>query len=148
VPLVLRVDSGSGSASLDLAELDLRELALDAGSGAVTLALPAASEAYDVRLSGGSGAQTVQVPTNAAGLVDYDGGSGSLRLEVAEGAAVRVEVRDSGSGRVRVPSEWEELESGDDDEGVWQSPSFDDSEDRQLVLVVSDLGSGDVVISN
>jgi hypothetical protein len=148
VPLVLGVDSGSGNATLDLTALDLRELALNSGSGSVTVALPATAEAYAVQVEGGSGAQTIQVPIDAAGQLEYDGGSGSLRVEVANGAAVRVDVRDSGSGRVRVPSEWEEIESGDDDEGIWQTPAYDAAEDRQLLIVVNDLGSGEIVISD
>lgn len=146
-PLRLTVDAGSGAVTLDLAGLTLETLDLDGGSGAVSLTLPSAEEAYDVRLEGGSGAQTVRVPVSAAGELVYDGGSGSLRVEVADTAAMRLEVRDSGSGSVRVPGEWDEVESGDDDEGVWQSATYDDSEGRALLMVVEDLGSGQVVIS-
>ncbi len=148
VPLDLNVDAGSGGAELDLSELALSGLVIDAGSGAVALTRPAAEAFYEVRIDGGSGAQTVEVPSGVAATLYYDGGSGSLRLAVAEDAAVRLEVRDSGSGRVRVPSEWDEIEAGDDDEGIWQSATYEDSEDRQMLVIVEDLGSGEIVISN
>ena len=146
LPLRLVVDAGSGTSALNLGGLQLEGLSIDGGSGAITLDLPAAEEAYDVELDGGSGAQTVLVPVDAAGTLSYDGGSGSLRVEVADTAAVRVEVRDSGSGGVRVPSGWDEVESGDDDEGVWQSATYEDSEGRAMLIVIEEVGSGQIEV--
>jgi len=148
VPLLLNVDVGSGAATLDLAGLELSGLNLDGGSGALDITLPASDEFYEAQLDGGSGAQTLAVPVDAAGSLNYDGGSGSLRVTIADTAAVRVEVQDSGSGSVRVPSEWVEVELGDDDEGVWESATFLDSEDRQFVLIIEEVGSGTIVIVN
>ena len=148
VPLVLHIDVGSGSAELTLTGLALNALTIDGGSGSLALALPAADEAYEAQLDGGSGAQTVEVPVDAAGSLSYEGGSGSLRLIIGDTAAVRVEVQDSGSGSVRMPNGWEQIEDGDDDEGVWESATFADSEDRQFVIVVREVGSGSIEVEN
>jgi hypothetical protein len=146
VPLRLVVDAGSGASELDLAELNLTALDIDAGSGAVTLSLPAA-EAVDVRLAGGSGAQSVHVPAGLGGTLTYDGGSGTLSVTVADTAAVRLDVRDSGSGSVRVPAGWDEIEDGDNDEGVWQSAAYDEAAGQALLIIVDDLGSGQVAVN-
>lgn len=146
VPLRLTVDAGSGSTEMDLSGLNLVELDLDVGSGSVDLSLPATEDRYEARLDAGSGSQTVRVPVGAAGTLTYDGGSGSLTLEVADTAAVRLDVRDSGSGSLRVPSDWAEVERGRNDEGAWQSPTYDDTEGAALLVVVDGFGSGSITV--
>jgi len=54
VPMDLYVDVGSGSAVLDLMDLDLSTLDLDGGSGSTTLSLPASASSYITNIDVGS----------------------------------------------------------------------------------------------
>jgi hypothetical protein len=56
---------------------------------------------------------------------------------------VRVEVRDSGSGSVNITG-LQEVSRGEDDEGVWESPSYSSASSGQLVIIFEDIGSGSV----
>jgi hypothetical protein len=164
VPLDLDVDGGSGSVELDLRALQLAGLILDVGSGSVDGRLPATEARYDARVDGGSGSCRLNVAGGAdvgleidvgSGSIDVtigsdvdlsvrvEGGSGSLAIDVPEDAAVRLDVREGGSGNVRVPAGLERTRSGDDDEGTWETPGYA-SADHKIEIVVVDLGSGDV----
>ncbi|MDQ3855857.1 MAG: DUF5668 domain-containing protein [Chloroflexota bacterium] len=166
IPLSLTVDSGSGSANLNLGELNLREVTLDTGSGALNATLPASQERYAVRLSSGSGSVNVTIEEGADAAVQADTGSGSVNLtlgpnanvdatvssgsgsvfvDVPDGAAVRVEVQSSGSGRVRVAPEIPQIQRGEDDEGVWETQGYS-AADRKITIRVTDLGSGNLEI--
>lgn len=81
VPLELEVDSGVGNVELDLGRLDLRRLELDAGVGAVTLALPASE--FDAVINGGVGAVRLSVPRDAAVRIDVDTGIGDVDIDGA-----------------------------------------------------------------
>ena len=66
--------------------------------------------------------------------------------EVRGGSAtVRLDVREGGSGSVRVPSRLERTRAGDRDEGTWETPGYD-SADHKIEIVIEDLGSGDVQV--
>jgi hypothetical protein len=147
VPLDLNVDVGSGSADLDLAALQLAELTIRGGSGSLDLILPPApaGEAYEGQLDGDSGSIDLTLTEETNATLRYDGGSGSLTVDVPAGLAVRVEVEDSGSGSVRFPANWDEQRRGDNDEGTWQTPGFDQAA-RRFVLIIDDLGSGSVTV--
>jgi hypothetical protein len=164
VPLDLFVNVRSGAASLMLAELRLDRFVLEGGSGAATVSLPS-GERYEAELRGTSGALRVDVAEGA--LVDLDArtgsggmtlgigqgagvtmrlhsGSGSVAVDVPEGAAVRLEVRDRGSGGLNVLGTMAQV-SGDDREGVWQTPGFDEAQTR-IDLVVTRRGSGSITV--
>ena len=164
VPLDLAVDAGSGSVELDLRELQLKGLNLDVGSGSIDGRLPAREGRYDVRVDGGSGTCSldiadgsdiglnfdvgsgsfnVEIGAEADVNIRVDGGSGKLTVDAPEDAAVRVVVREDGSGRLRVPSRFARTRSGDGDEGTWETPGYD-SADHKIEIVVEDMGSGDV----
>jgi hypothetical protein len=145
VPLDLAIDGASGSANFELQTLDLDSLTLDSASGAVTLSLPAGT-GYEADVNGGSGAIHIRFATDTQATLRYDGGSGALRVDVPGGQAVRVEVRDSGSGSVRVPGGWETVSDGDNDEGVWQTPGYD-AASAQLLIVINGLGSGSITVN-
>jgi hypothetical protein len=164
VPLDLVVDGGSGSVDLDLRGLQLTGLNLDVGSGNVEGSLPAVEGGYDARVDGGSGdcrldiadgadvgleidvgsgSFNVEIGAGADVSVRVDGGSGKLTVDVPEDAAVRLDVREGGSGNVRVPGRYERTRRGDDDEGTWETSGFD-SADHKIEIIVDDLGSGNV----
>lgn len=154
IPLELNVDVGSGSANLDLGSLQLEQLDLDGGSGSTQLRLPGSDEAYDVNidigsgsfrvevledaqfeasLDGGSGSLTITIEQGADITLELKGGSGSTNIDVPSGAAVRVIVRDSGSGSVNVPGSYTLVSDGGDDDrdtGIWESPNFESATTR------------------
>ena len=142
VPLGLTVDGGSGSADFHLQTLDLTSLVVDGGSGALDLALPA-GDGYTAEVSGGSGSVRIAFESGTQATLRYDGGSGALTVDVPEGQAVRVEIRDSGSGGVSLPGGWEVVSDGDNDEGVWQTDGYDAAAD-QLLIIVTEVGSGSI----
>jgi hypothetical protein len=164
VPLDLTVDIGSGSATLDLAELILTELEIDGGSGSTRLSLPAVDDEYAVQIDGGSGSFNIEIESGAAisAVVDVgsgsfsieigsggdgewriDGGSGSLSFNVPDDVGVRVVVTDSGSGSVSVPSSYQLVDDRGDtdrDTGIWESDGYSGALHR--IEIDFDPGSG------
>ena len=169
VPLDLTVDVASGSAALNLENLTLTRLVIDGGSGSTAVTLPAGNSGYDALFDGGSGSFSVAIAdgadvdatadtgsgsfTLAIGeaadvSIDIDGGSGRIRIEVPDQAAVRVEIRDRASGSVSIPSRFDLIDDGGDndrDTGIWQTEGFDGAE-HQIEIVV-DPGSGSFTVS-
>ena len=120
VPLALRIDAGNGAATATLDELTLTALTIDSGNGAVEATLPDGD--YDVRV---------------------DSGNGSVALSLPEGVEARVEY-DSGNGSVNVPGRFERV-SGDRDDGVYETPGYD--ERAGGITIRLDSGNGSVTIS-
>lgn len=168
VPLDLEIDGGSGSVALDLDKLQLTGLNLDVGSGTIDGSLPASEQRYDVQVDGGSGSCRLDIGDGAdvslhvdAGSgsfrlktgayadinVRIDGGSGKVTIDVPDDAAVRVDVRDAGSGSVHVPSRLDRTSRGDDDDdtGTWETPGYGNA-DHRIEIIVEDLGSGNVEV--
>lgn len=168
VPIDLSVDVGSGSAKLYLGDLDLSKLEIDGGSGSTDVTIPASSSDYDVSIDGGSGSFDVEVERGAAidatfsvgsgswdviigsnveGRFNIDGGSGSTEIDVDGDVGVRVVVRDSGSGSVRVPSSFDlvdDLNDNDRDTGIWESDNYDSASHQ--IEISFDPGSGSFTV--
>lgn len=163
LPLDLTLRSGSGRTTLDLSSLRLRALRLNAGSGAVTLNLPGDGHLYQAELSGGSGRLVTHVSAGASLDLSVHAGSGGLNLTVGEGADLqlllsarsgkvdidlpddapaRLEVRNDGSGRLRLP-DYLVRRSGQNDSGVWQSPAYEHG-GRVIDITLIASGSGDI----
>ena len=164
VPLDLRVNVGSGAATLDLADLELTGLEIGGGSGSTNLTLPAGSSRYTVDLNGGSGSFIIELDAGAdvravmdigSGSIDITigsgadvqaqigGGSGSVAIDAPDDVGVRVVVSDRGSGSVRVPGNYRLVDNrGDDDSdtGIWESEGFGSASHR--VEITFDPGSG------
>jgi hypothetical protein len=143
VPLDLMIDVGSGSARLDLGDLQLTRLEIDGGSGSVEVTLPAGGDPFPARVRSSSGSMNLAIPAGAQVTLQMDTGSGSVDLDIPEMEAVRVEVRASGSGSLNLPSGLEQIEGSSDEEGTWETPNFAGS-DRQIVVIFEDVGSGSV----
>ena len=120
VPLALRIDAGNGSATAALDGLNLTALTIDSGNGAVEATLPDGD--YDVRV---------------------DSGNGSVALSLPPGVEARVEY-DSGNGSVNVPGRFERV-SGDRDDGVYETPGYD--ERAGGIAIRLDSGNGSITIS-
>lgn len=167
VPTALELDRGSGSVDADLRGVLLTSFVSPGGSGAMNLQLPGNSAAaVPLRFGGGSGSTQVAVAEGAtldatvdmgsgsfamtlgAGTqasLQYSGGSGSFGLTVPSGAALQVDVRDSGSGRVGLPSGMTQVSKGEGDIGLWETPGFAAAA-RKITVVVARMGSGSVDI--
>jgi len=164
VPLDLTVDVGSGSATLNLTELDLTDFEIDGGSGSVDLFLPSTYSQYSVNIHGGSGSFYIELESRSdiradidvgSGSFDLvigsgtdmeariDGGSGSIDIDFPADVGVRVVIRDGGSGSVHVPSSFDLLDDMDDndsDTGIWESEDYDDASHK--IEITFDPGSG------
>ena len=141
VPLDLTVDIGSGQTDLALGSLLLSDLLVDVGSGATNVQLPGGD--YDVRLDGGSGKVVMTLPQDGRHEIEIDGGSGAMDLFLPSNMAARIEL-DSGSGRISLGDRFERI-SGDDEDGVWETPNYDAYGDN-VILIILDGGSGAISI--
>lgn len=120
VPLDLRIDAGNGAATATLDGLNLTALTIDSGNGAVDATLPDGD--YDVRADSGNGSVTMSLPAGVEARVEYD----------------------SGNGSVNVPGRFERV-SGDRDDGVYETPGYDERAGGISIRV--DSGNGSVTIS-
>jgi hypothetical protein len=160
VPVALEIDVASGRADIDLSGVRLETLALDGGSGALQLTLPATGSAYAatldlgsggselstdpgaelaLRASTGSGASRWTVAPGTQLALDLDTGSGSVTIDLPDGADILLRVSDDGSGSLRIPDFLERLD-GRGDTGAWRSRSADGA--PAIVITVEDVGSG------
>jgi hypothetical protein len=164
IPMDLIVDVGSGSATLNLADLQLTDLDISGGSGSTDLFLPATVSLYPVMIDGGSGSFYIElenrsnITTNidvGSGSFDVligsgsnvdaliEGGSGSIDIDVPDDVGVRIVIRDRGSGSVNVPTSYDLIDDMDDndrDTGIWETEGYADA--YQKVEITFDPGSG------
>ena len=145
LPIDLRIDAGSGTGNLDLSTLRLTALRMDQGSGSYDVFLPPSTQAYTVEIDGGSGRLEVTLPQQGDITIIVDGASGSIRFNVPDGLAVRLEVRDEGSGSVSRSNRLNLVSDGEGDRGIWESAGYEQAEHRVLIRVV-ELGSGSINI--
>lgn len=142
LPIDLTIDGGSGSANLDLGELRLTGFSIDQGSGSLTLQLPPSTQPYNANITGGSGSMSVTFPSDGDLSVRLNGGSGSINLKIPAEAAVRLEIRNSGSGSVNVPDRLMAAKVFENfKEGTWETAGFDQAA-HKLIIICDDLGSG------
>lgn len=157
LPIELFVDIGSGNSQLDLEGLDLRELEVESDSGKMELVMPAelaltnldvASGTIDIQtVEGteldinaelGSGQMFLTVEDEVIGNVSLNSGSGRITIFVPRDLAVRV-IGFTGSGNVDIPADFDQI-SGTEDDGIWESPDLDQSE--EYLEIEFSLGSG------
>jgi len=80
VPMRLKVDTGAGAATIDLARLHVANLDVNTGVGTTTLTLPAQGR-MEARISGGVGATTISVPAGVAVRIEAETGLGQVRVQ-------------------------------------------------------------------
>jgi hypothetical protein len=104
-PLELNVDVGSGSVELNLADLVLTDLHISGGSGSVEATLPDSSETYRANIDGGSGSFRIEVAEGASLEAQMDVGSGSFDVTLGSAVDFEAEVEGgSGSFTARIAS--------------------------------------------
>ncbi len=139
LPIDLTIDAGSGAVEAMLGRLTLDDFSLDMGSGAASVQLPGGD--YEININGGSGKLVMTLPPNGRSEIEIDGRSGAMDLFLPPNMEARVEL-DSGSGAVSLGDRFERV-SGDDGDGVWQTPNYDSN---NSLLITIDGGSGSIAI--
>lgn len=83
IPLQMDIKTGVGKVELDLSELKVTQLTMDAGVGEVWITFPAAAGLTRASINAGVGAITVQIPKDVGARILVAKGLGSVRLESA-----------------------------------------------------------------
>jgi len=84
----------------------------------------------------------VTFPEDGDLTVRLEGGSGSINIKIPAEAAVRLEIRNSGSGSVNVPDRLMAAKVFENfKEGTWETAGFDQAA-HKLIIICDDLGSG------
>ncbi len=141
VPLDLELDLGSGTARLDLVDLQLTNLEIDGGSGATTLTLPDTGD-YDMSYDIGSGTVWLTMPSQGRHRFEIEGGSGDVHIILRAQIEAWLTV-DKGSGNLTVSGQFREEEHG----RVYTTPNFQPDSPHQIDLILN-MGSGSVSISH
>lgn len=125
IPLELSVSGGVGSTSLDLSGLQLSNLNFNSGVGDTTISLPASADGLNIEINGGVGKNVLIVPEGATIRADISGGVGDMEIDLPDDAAVRVDAS-GGLNSFSFPASWTRV-SGENDDGVWESPAYRDA---------------------
>ncbi len=146
VPFDLTVDASTGSAELDLEDMQLERFRYDASTGSSTIILPAAADGYDTHIECSTGSMEIVFPAESNLTVRLDGSTGRILLDVPEGAPVKVQVIDGGTGSLQLPADMVKVSGREGkDEGVYQTPGFE-SAAYQLVIIIEDISTGSIVL--
>jgi len=108
------------------------------------MVVPEGAVLSDLAIDGGSGPLDIAIEAGARLQASVNGGSGPVTVDVPDQAGVRVRVSDDGSGAFRVPSAYREVERGDGDTGLWESPNYASA--TQRIDLRFDIGSGRVEV--
>jgi hypothetical protein len=81
VPLEITVDSGVGVLSLDLTELQVTRLDVNAGVGSSTITFPKAAGTTKASIDAGVGSITVRIPSNVGVRLHVSRGLGSVSVD-------------------------------------------------------------------
>ncbi len=157
VPTDLEIDHGSGNGDYELGDLQLIDLEMDVSSGDVTASLPAgdytvavdvssgavdftsaAGSDLDVTMDVSSGRLDFSFAEQTNAQVDVDLSSGSVNIELPDGVGVRI-AGSASSGSIRVPKGYVRI-SGEDDDGVWESPDYGTAD--YTIEITFDVSSG------
>jgi hypothetical protein len=137
IPLELRIDCGVGEAHLDMSGIQLAQLDVQASVGNVDLILPATDEPYQAVVNGDVGRVQIEIEDGAAIDLEIQADVGDFVIDVPDGAAVHLEA-ETDIGSVRVPQEFDQLRSGEDqvvgESGTWETPGFSQAT-RQIRIV-------------
>jgi hypothetical protein len=144
LPLTLDLKLGSGSSEIDLTGLQLKALTVDGASGSTRLVLPASTGSYEAVYEGSSGSLGLILPAETNLALNLHGSSGSLDISLPAGAAVRLDVRDNGSGSVSPAGGMERLSGkAGEDRGVWETPGYAQAA-KKITITVDNVGSGSI----
>jgi hypothetical protein len=78
VPTSIRLDVGAGDARLDLRELRITQVSIDAGAGDIFISLPVPQGDVAMEIDAGAAGITIEVPSGVEARVTLSGGAVSL----------------------------------------------------------------------
>jgi hypothetical protein len=81
IPLVLDIDSGASTATIDLHDLKVTTLDLDTGASTTDLTLPAGAGETRVKVDAGAATLHIKVPVNVAAQIRLESGMASIRVD-------------------------------------------------------------------
>jgi hypothetical protein len=145
IPLSLTLDGGSGESRVDLSGLQLASLKASMGSGASAFTAPAGGPVERIQVSGGAGSMDWAIPSGAAFEMDLSGGSGAVNIRLPASPNVLLEIREKDAGEVSFPSGWVPAPLAKGDAAAWQSPGYS-SASRAIHIVITEIGSGSIHI--
>ena len=123
VPMNLNVDAGVGNINLDLRDLELTGLAVNAGVGKLDVTLPITEHGY---------------------FVDIDGGVGDISITLPEGIAVQLDA-EIGVGSLSLPASLRRIDGDSDspvgNDGIWETEGFRTATSKVTIRFNSGVGS-------
>lgn len=142
VPLNLRINNGVGRSQIDLSQLQIANLSINAGVGEVDLRLPRMAESYNASINAGAGELRITIADGAALNLSISAGVGEVRIDVPDTAAVQI-TRNGGLGGTNIPPNFTEVISGErpGDRSVWETAGFDSAERRIVISFDGGVGS-------
>lgn len=140
IPLDLTVSGGVGSTALDLSGLQLTRLQIHTGVGDTTITLPPTAEQLVVEINGGVGKNVLILPDGATIRASISGGVGDMEIDLAEDAPVRVDAS-GGLNSFVFPPTWSRV-SGEEDDGIWESPAYRAASTEQRIDIDYNAGVG------
>ncbi len=128
VPLRLEINGGAGRCHFDLSGLNLTALTVNGGAGEITLTLPALDRPYEASVNGGLGEIRIAIAPGAALNLNVRSGVGSVVIDTPTDAAVRVDAR-LGLGDMQAGARFTRVGGNESDlpigrYSVWETPSF------------------------
>lgn len=117
IPLVLDIDSGASTSTLDLRDLKVTELDLDTGASTTDITLPA--EAGHTR-------------------VKIDAGAATMRLHIPEGVAAQIRI-ESGMASINVDSRFPKVGSN-----LYLSPDYASAANRADISIETGMASVEI----
>jgi len=145
IPAAITLKNSGGDTDLNLEDLQLAGLEFHMSGGNVTASLPATGENLRSDIDQSGGDLTIQLGPEAAGVFRVEISGGNLVFDIPDAAAVQVEIVSHSGGEVNLPENFVQTQTGDDEEGIWETPGYDQGE-YPIVITVDDISGGDVTV--
>jgi hypothetical protein len=147
IPLSLNITRRTGETNLDLRQLQLESLNVNAGLGALNISLPAALQTYSVNIEAGLGEIDIAIAQDAALNLEIHGGLGEVLVSLPQGASgVRAQI-DASLDNIVLPQTLRRVDSGQNRnsfEGTWETTDYALAE-RHIMITYTG-GSGGLVL--
>lgn len=144
----MEVDASAGSAIIDLSELRLSALNVEASAGSMILTLPGGD--YDAEISGSAGSTNVSFAPESNVRLRVEPSVGSMSFTVPRGAALRVIVEEGGIGSLGLPSQVVRVQPGadsdDDEAGIYETENVN-SASMLIEITIPSISVGSVSIN-
>lgn len=138
----VNVSTASGDVSLTLADgaaVQFESITTASGNVSITSGDGGALAGTSIDTSSGNITLTFNGPVTAGFRVGT--ASGDITVEAPDGVPVRLEVVSNVSGSVTVPEDMPQIQ-GEGDLGIWEQTGFQDTEQRILIVVTTNVSGG------